>query len=97
MNRLQLLGDGEPVRTGLVRSEFDALLEPRDADFEELIEVVGRDAEELQALEQRNPFVQCLCQYPLVEGEQGQFAVDVVFRGAEIRQVHENVLSRVSL
>ena len=93
VNRLQLLGDGEPVGAGLVRPELDALLESGDADFEELVEVVRRDAQELQPLEQRYSFVQRLCEYPLIECEQRKLAIDVVFCGTEIGQVHGRALS----
>ena len=93
MNRLQLLGDGEPVGAGLIRAELDALLEAGDADFEELVEVVRRDAQELQPLEQRYFLIQCLREYPLVEFEQRKLAIDVVLGGTEIGQVHGRVLS----
>jgi hypothetical protein len=44
---------GPPARG----AEFLALLEPGDADLEELVEVAARDAEELDALEQRQRVV----------------------------------------
>ena len=88
MNGLQLLGDGQAVRAGLVRAELDALLEAGDADLEELVEVVRRDAQELEPLEQRDFLVERLCEHALVEFEQRQFAIDVVLGGAEIGLVH---------
>ena len=88
MDRLQLLGDGQPVGAGLIRAEFEALLEAGDADLEELVEIVRRDAQELEPLEQRHLLVECLREYALVEFEQRQFAIDVVLGGAEIGLVH---------
>jgi hypothetical protein len=85
---IQLFGDREAVRTRLVRSQLDALLQPSDADLEELVEVVRGDAQELEALEQRHLLVERLGEYALVEFEQRQLAIDVVIRGAEVGLVH---------
>jgi hypothetical protein len=88
MDGLQLLADGHAIRAGLIRAELDALLEAGDADLEKLVEIIGRDAEELQALEQRYLFVEGLGQYALVEFEQRKLAIDIVFWRTEIRLIH---------
>ena len=88
MDGLQLLGDGQAVGARLIRAELDALLEAGDADLEELVEIVRRDAQELEALEQRHLFVERLREYALVEFEQRQLAIDVVLGGAEVGLVH---------
>ena len=48
-----------------------------DADLEELVLVVGEDAEELQPRKQRHASVLRLLQHPFVEGEPAQLAVVV--------------------
>jgi hypothetical protein len=66
---------------------LDLFLEPGHADFEEFVEVARDDAEEAQAFEQRHAFVFGLGQNAPVEGEQTEFAVEVVFgREAGFRQ-----------
>ncbi len=54
---LQHLGGGQAVgrRPGVTRG--DLLLEARDADLEELVEVAGEDGQEAGALQQRVPLV----------------------------------------
>ena len=79
---------GQPIGAGLIRAELDPLLEAGDADLEELIEIVRRDAQELEPLEQRHFLVERLREHALVEFEQRQFAIDVVLGGAEIWLVH---------
>ena len=88
VNGLQLFGDGQSIGAGLIRAELEALLEAGDADLEELVEIVRRDAQELEPLEQRHFLIERLREYPLVELEQRQFAIDVVLGGAEIGLIH---------
>ena len=85
---VELLGDREPVRARLVGTEFDSLLQAGDADLEELVQVVRRDAQEAQPLEQRHVLVERLREHALVELEQRQLAVDVVIGGTEVGLVH---------
>ena len=58
-------------------TDFDALLEARDTNFKELIEVGAGNAQEAQSLEQRNARVLCLREHALVELEKTQFSIDV--------------------
>ena len=67
------LGDRQPGRRHL-RAQL--LLDARDPDLEELVEIAADDAQEAQALEQRNIRVLRERQHAPVEVEQRQFAVD---------------------
>jgi hypothetical protein len=51
VNGLQLFGDGESIGPGLIRAELEPLLEAGDANLEELIEIVRRDAQEPEPFE----------------------------------------------
>ena len=55
----------------------DLLLEPGDADLEELVEVAGEDGQEAHPLQQRVALVLRLEQDARVELEPRQLAVDV--------------------
>ena len=55
---------------------------PGDADHEELVEVVGRDRQEAQLLQQRMVAVRGLLQHAAVELQPGQLAVDEALRRA---------------
>ena len=50
------------------------MLEHRHAHFEELVEVVGDDAQEAQAFQQRDAFIAGLRQDTEIEFEGGQLA-----------------------
>ena len=56
---------------------LDLLLETRDADHEELVEVGPVDGDELQTLEERIRLVDRLLEDAIVEIEPRGFAVDV--------------------
>ena len=58
------------------RAELDLLLQARDADLEELVEVRRDDAEEAQPLEQRHRLVLGLREHAAVEFERLQLAVE---------------------
>ena len=88
VNGLQLFGDGQAIGAGLIRAELESLLEAGDANLEEFVEIVRRDAQELEPLEQRHLFIERLREHAPVEFEQRQFAIDVVLGGAEIWLVH---------
>ena len=79
-DRLQLLGHGQPVRPALDRAGLQQLLEARDANLEELVEIRAGDAQESDPLEQRNAAVLGLFQHPLIEFQKRQFAIDVELR-----------------
>ena len=56
---------------------FDLLLEARDPDHEELVEVRPVDRDEFEPLEQRVARVEGLLEDPVVERQPRQLAVDV--------------------
>ena len=58
-------------------ARLDLLAQPRDADLEELVEVVGEDAQELDAFEERVALVAGFEQDAGVEVQPGQFPVEV--------------------
>ena len=59
------------------RTDFHALLQGGDADLEKFVEVGTRDAEKPQPLEQGYVRILGQRQYPLVELEHAQFAIDI--------------------
>ena len=69
----------QAVGAASVAAELDLLLDARDPDLKELVEIGGNDAEETQSLQQRYPLVGHLSQYAPVEGQGRQLAVDEVF------------------
>ena len=79
-DRLQLLGDGQPVRTDLQRARLQQLLQARDPDLEELVEVGAGDAEEPDPFEQGYAAVLRLFQHALIEFQERQFPIDVELR-----------------
>jgi hypothetical protein len=76
----QHLGRGAGVGRRLGQAELDRLLQPRDADLEELVEVRGDDGDEAQALEQRHRLVRGLREHAPVEREQAELAVEELRR-----------------
>ena len=72
------------------RRDLDALLQAGDANLEEFIEIGRRDAEKLEALEQRQPAVFGLAEDAPIELDLRQLAVDVVLRQVEIDRIHGN-------
>ena len=71
------------VDGALLHPGGDLLLQAADALHEELVEVRGRDGEELHALEQRLALVLGLVQHAAVEREPGELAVEVQLRGGK--------------
>ena len=57
--------------------DFDTLFQRRNAYFEKLIEVGGRNAQEPEPFEQRHFRIQRLSHYALVELKLAEFAIDV--------------------
>ncbi len=67
----------EPVRTGRHGLDLDLLLQPRNADLIELVEIAAKNAKEAQALQQRRVRMFSLGQHPAVELQQAEFPVEV--------------------
>ncbi len=84
----QLLRRDQPVFARRLDTGADLAAQSRDAHHVEFIEVIGRDRQEAQPLEQRMLHVVGLFEHPLVEREPRQFAVDeALFRsGFDLRQ-----------
>ena len=78
----QLLLGRQPIlrRGGDARAHLAD--EARDADHEELVEIVRRDRQESQLLQKRMVAVRSLLEHPPVELQPGQLAVDVALREA---------------
>ena len=87
-DRLQLLGDRQSVRAALHRAGLQQLLEARDPDLEEFVEIGAGDAQESHPLEQRNGGVLGLLEHALIEFEERQFAIDVELGGVQVAIVH---------
>ena len=76
---------GEAVGTARRRPQLDLLLQARDADLEELVQVRGDDAKELEALEQRHRAVVGLREHAAVELEGLQLAIEEMLVGGATR------------
>ena len=78
-DRGELLPGGQPVD----RAQVDILqllpLQPRDTDGEEFVQVRAGDGQEAQPFQQGMGAVHRFFQHPLVEGEPGEFAVEIAF------------------
>ena len=74
---LELVGDGEPVGRG-ADAGGQLVLEPGHPHLEELVQVLGEDGQELDPLEQAEVPVLGQGQYPAVEVQGGQLAVEIV-------------------
>ncbi|MNH05080.1 hypothetical protein D3C79_643940 [compost metagenome] len=67
----------QAVGAGLFTGEGDLLLQARHTNFEELIQVAGKDQQELQPLQQGIALIQRLFQHADIELQLGQLAVNV--------------------
>ena len=76
-DRGELLGRGQAVGRALLDARELLALEAGDADHEEFVEIVARDGEEAQPLEQGMGRVARLLEHAPVEGEPGQLAVEI--------------------
>ncbi len=72
----KLLARSQPGNIARLVCRRHRLLECRDADHEELVEVRGGNGRELQPFEQRRVRLRGLFEHTLIEGEPGQLAVD---------------------
>ncbi len=88
VDRRQLFGQGQRLGPCLHRAQLQTLLQARDADLEEFIEVAARDAEEAHALEERERCILALLQHALIELEKAQLAIAVELRGLEVWGIH---------
>ena len=96
----QLLGGGEAVGADDGDPRLHLAAQARHANHVEFIQIVGRDRQEAQPLEERMGLVAGLLQYPLVEGKPGSFPIyepverpQVVFRLFRQRHVIHGVNS----
>ncbi len=89
-DRLQLLGRGEAVRAALRDRRFELLVEARDPDHEELVEVGVKDREELHPFEERPARIERLFEHAAVERQPGNLAIEVE------RMVFEPVVRRLA-
>ena len=76
-DRGELLGRGQAVGRRFLDAEQLLALEAGDADHEEFVEIVARDGEEAQPLEQGMGRVARLLEHAPVEGQPGQLAVEI--------------------
>ena len=76
-----------PVGAGVVEPGVDLVVQPGDADGEELVEVGGEDGQELQALHQRHVVLLGQLEHARVELQPGQLAVVVEPRVVEVARV----------
>jgi hypothetical protein len=71
----QLLSGREPVRALLSQPGFRLLDQAGDPDHEELIEILVKDTQELDPLQERVAFIHRLFQNPIVEFEPGKLSI----------------------
>ena len=91
--RRQTLTGGEAIWRGHFMAGASLARQRGDADHEELVEVVGRNRQELDAFEERVGVRLRLCEDALVEGQPAELAVDVQRRICQVRRVgHERTL-----
>jgi hypothetical protein len=88
-HRVEHLGGPAAIGTRFRQPELDLLLEPSDANLEELVEVRGDDGDEAQPLEQRHRVVGRLRQHAALEREDAELAVEKLGRRWD-STVHES-------
>ncbi len=77
---VELLGGRQPVLARRLDAADHLAAQTGHAHHVEFVEIVGRDREEAQALEQRMALVLGLLEHPPVEVEPGQLAVEKTAR-----------------
>ena len=90
-NLVQKLFGCNLVRSGGPGTDFDALLESGDADFEKLVQIGAGNTQESQSLEQWNGRVPCLRKHAMIEFEQAQLSVNVPVGWRNDRCVHSSI------
>ena len=83
-DRVELLGRGQSVLARRLDPGEKLTFEPGDAHHVELVEIVRRDRQKAQALQQRMAQIVGLGQDALIEGEPGQFPIDEAGRGTGV-------------
>jgi hypothetical protein len=73
----QNFGGAETIRTMNITSVFDELLEGRDADFEEFVQVRTDDGEEFEPFEQRLGRVLSLFKNALIKLQPTELTIQV--------------------
>jgi hypothetical protein len=73
----KLFAGTQALGVGLDQRRLELLVQARDANHEELVQVGRIDGQELQPFQQRPPLVARLIKHPLVEGEPGSFPVQI--------------------
>ena len=79
-NSLEHLARGEPAGGPHGDPRRNATLQPRDTDHEELVQVAGKDREEVCSLEDGQVGILSEFEDALVEGEPGDFAIQETVR-----------------
>ncbi len=72
----KLLGGGQAIGAGDGNTGPDLPAQAGHPHHIEFVQVIGRDGEEPQPLEQRMVGVACFVQHALIEGKPGQLAID---------------------
>ncbi len=85
LNGVERLGRTQPVRAHVARLALDLLLDPRDANFEKLVQVRADNREELDALDQRLGRILGLFEDAPIKFEPAQLAIDEIFRRGKTR------------
>jgi hypothetical protein len=85
---LEYLLSRQRLRSLRESAEFHPLLQGGDTDFEEFVEVGAGDAEKSQPLQQRHVGILRQREYPLVELQHAEFAVDIQIGGWQGGRVH---------
>ena len=75
---LALLHQSGPVGTGFVVAVFNLLHHGGHANFEELVEIAGRNREKLYPLKQRIAFVPRLFEHTTVKREPRSVSIEVI-------------------
>ena len=83
-DRLELLRRGEPVLAQRLDPGKMLAFQPGHPHHIKFVEIVGRDRQKAQPLEQRMTQIVGLGEHPLVEGEPGELAIDKACLGMEI-------------
>ncbi len=82
----KLLLGRQSIRRHVLAVRPHLLLEHRDANHEELVEVGADNGEKLDAFEERVAAIACLIEHPLVELQPAELAIDKEGRGVERRR-----------
>ncbi len=90
----ELLGGGHAVRRQVDHAGLDLILQARDTDHEELVEIRAEDRQELDALEERMAGILHLLQHPAIELDPAQLPIEIQRRILEVDVQHRHVWSQ---